>query len=117
MHLGLKIKVERIKQKLTQAELAEKINKTRALVSNIEQTGKAGFYTLQKICEVLGLDIDELTDPAYDPMHTYVNKESSDKIKNLEQEIEYLKRLTESQAEHIKALKENKEYISKRKSR
>ncbi|MFY8021945.1 MAG: helix-turn-helix domain-containing protein [Bacteroidia bacterium] len=117
MHLGLKIKVERIKQKLTQEELAEKINKTRPLVSSIEQTGKAGFYTLQKICTVLGLDMDELTDPAYDPLHSYSNKEANDKIKALEQEIEYLKKLADSQAELIKALRENKSYLQKRKSK
>ena len=117
MHLGLKIKVERIKQKLTQEQLAEKINKTRPLVSSIEQTGKAGFYTLQKICSVLGLDMDELTDPAYDPMHTYASKDALEKIKALEQEIEYLKKLADSQAEHIKALKENQAYLSRKKSK
>jgi transcriptional regulator with XRE-family HTH domain len=117
MHLGLKIKVERIKQKLTQEQLAEKINKTRPLVSSIEQTGKAGYYTLQKICQVLGLDIDELNDPAYDPQHSYQNTEQIDKIKSLEQEIEYLKRIIESQSDLINVMKENKQYAAKRNSK
>jgi transcriptional regulator with XRE-family HTH domain len=60
MHLGLRIKLVRISKGLKQEELAEKINKTRPLISNIEQTGKANHYTLKKICEVLDLDINDL---------------------------------------------------------
>jgi transcriptional regulator with XRE-family HTH domain len=40
MHTGKKIKLLRNIKNITQEELAEKINKTRALVSHIEKTGK-----------------------------------------------------------------------------
>jgi transcriptional regulator with XRE-family HTH domain len=56
MHKGLKIKLARISKGLTQEELAEKIDKTRPLVSSIEQSGQGNYYTLKKICEVLELD-------------------------------------------------------------
>ncbi len=109
MHLGLRIKVARISRKITQAELAEKINKTRPLISSIEQTGKVNFYTLKKICDVLGLDIDVLTQSTEDlGVFTYKggsDSVSKEKIKSLEQEVDYLKRLVESQADLIRTLK------------
>lgn len=109
MHLGLRIKVARISRKITQAELAERISKTRPLISSIEQTGKVNFYTLKKICDVLGLDIDVLTQSTEDlGVFTYkggTDSASKEKIKNLEQEVDYLKRLVESQTDLINALK------------
>lgn len=60
MHIGLRIKIARISKGLKQEELAERINKTRPLISSIEQTGKVSHYTLKKICEVLGVQIHEI---------------------------------------------------------
>jgi transcriptional regulator with XRE-family HTH domain len=79
MHLGLRIKVARISRKITQAELAERINKTRPLISSIEQTGKVNFYTLKKICDVLGLDIDVLTQSTED-LGVFTYKGGSDSV-------------------------------------
>lgn len=64
MHKGLKIKLARIGSGLTQEQLADKIDKTRPLVSNIEQTGQGNYYTIKKICEVLNIDIETLENEA-----------------------------------------------------
>jgi transcriptional regulator with XRE-family HTH domain len=102
MHIGVKIKIARITKNLTQEELAYKINKTRPLVSHIEQTGKANIYTLKKICSVLGLDIDELQNEVNEPKAAY----SKDEIKRLKEEISLLKELVSSQKEVIAELKQ-----------
>lgn len=60
MHLGRKIKLARMAKGYTQQELAERINRTRPLVSHIERTGKANHYTLRAICGVLGLEPDDI---------------------------------------------------------
>ena len=59
MHIGEKIKLLRRMKGFTQDELAEKINKTRALVSHIEQMGKVNHYTLQSVLKVLGISEDQ----------------------------------------------------------
>ncbi|HWY10316.1 MAG TPA: helix-turn-helix transcriptional regulator [Bacteroidia bacterium] len=101
MHIGTKIKIARITKGLTQEELASKINKTRPLVSHIEQTGKANIYTLKKICSVLSIDIDELHE-ANEPKIGY----NKDEIKRLKDEILLLRELVNSQKEIITELKE-----------
>ncbi|MBK7965004.1 MAG: helix-turn-helix transcriptional regulator [Bacteroidetes bacterium] len=45
---------------LTQEQLASKINKTRAMVSNIEQTGKVNHYTLLSILKALSITENDL---------------------------------------------------------
>lgn len=62
MHIGKKIKLLRNLRGYTQEGLAEKVNKTRALISHIEQTGKINFYTLQTILNVLNVSHQELED-------------------------------------------------------
>ncbi|MES2779163.1 MAG: helix-turn-helix domain-containing protein [Bacteroidota bacterium] len=109
MHLGLRIKIARISKGMTQEELAEKINKTRPLISSIEQTGKANYYTLKKICEVLGLELDEITNQVNDPQAPYglnKNTKQAEQLKQLEKELQQLQLLTQSQADLIAALKE-----------
>lgn len=64
MHLGLRIKVERVAKGMTQQQLADKINKTRPLISHIEQTGKVNHYTLLSICNALNVNIEELDSSA-----------------------------------------------------
>ena len=59
MYIGKKIKLLRTMRGLTQEELAKKINKTRALVSYSEQTGKINHYTLQAILKALGVSEEE----------------------------------------------------------
>lgn len=58
MHIGEQIKRARRMKNLTQQELADKIHKTRPLISSIEQTGKVNIYTLKQICEVLDINFD-----------------------------------------------------------
>ncbi len=45
---------------LTQEDLAKKINKTRSMVSFIEQTGKTNHYTLMAILKALNISESEI---------------------------------------------------------
>ena len=56
--IGLKTKEYRLKQNLTQEELAEKCNLSTVYISNIER-GKANisFHTLDKISKILNFNI------------------------------------------------------------
>jgi transcriptional regulator with XRE-family HTH domain len=117
MHLGLRIKLARISKGLRQDELAEKINKTRPLISNIEQTGKANHYTLKKICEVLDLDINELessvvAEPSKlnDGFQQKQLYNLTNKIKDIEEDNHNLRSLVSAQSELIK---KQKEFINK----
>ena len=65
MNLGKKIKMARQFRGLTQDQLAEKIGKTRPLISQIEVNGKVNAYTLQKICDELDLDIEQFNGDAF----------------------------------------------------
>jgi transcriptional regulator with XRE-family HTH domain len=108
MHKGLKIKLARISKGLTQEELAEKIDKTRPLVSSIEQSGQGNYYTLKKICEVLELDIETLENELNEPAKVYkgLNANNLQKENNrLEKELHLYQELCESQKENILSLK------------
>jgi transcriptional regulator with XRE-family HTH domain len=108
MHKGLKIKLARISKGLTQEELAEKIDKTRPLVSSIEQSGQGNYYTIKKICEVLDLDIETLENELNEPAKGYngLNANSLQKENNrLEKELQLYQELCESQKETILSLK------------
>lgn len=117
MHLGLRIKLARISKGLKQEELAEKINKTRPLISNIEQTGKANHYTLKKICEVLDLDINELESSVVaeptklnDGFQQQQLFSLTNRIKEIEEDNDNLRSLVSAQSELIK---KQKEFINK----
>lgn len=117
MHLGLRIKLARISKGLKQEELAEKINKTRPLISNIEQTGKANHYTLKKICEVLDLDINDLESSVVaeptklnDGFQQQQLFSLTNKIKDIEEDNHNLRSLVSAQSELIK---KQKEFINK----
>lgn len=103
MHIGVKIKIARITKGLTQEDLALKINKTRPLVSHVEQTGKVNSETLKKICAALGTNVSELqNNETSEPKNTY----SKEEIKRLKEEISLLKELVSSQKEIITELKQ-----------
>ena len=111
MHIGRKIKVARVSKGLTQQDLAEKINKTRPLISHIEQTGKISAYTLNKISAVLNIDFNDVEQVFTDNKGHYTyKKENADALKveneRLRKEIDILHELIESQKEVIKGLKE-----------
>lgn len=110
MHLGRKIKLARQAQGYTQQGLAEMINRTRPLVSHIERTGKANHYTLRSICEVLGLDAEELDNGlalVEEPVATQAGNENTFlkmEIRILRQEVLTLKELVASQKHLIQLL-------------
>jgi len=89
MHLGKKIRKARINKDITQEELAGKINKTRALVSHIEQTGKANHYTLGAIAKALGVTPEELE--SIDEKQISTNKKQKAELDSLHKQIENLK--------------------------
>lgn len=103
MHLGLKIKVARLSKGFSQKELAEKINKTRPLISYIEQTGHVNTYTLTAISEVLGISLDGIENIVNEPdSPSLTGKE----VQRMQEEIVLLKALVESQEQTITLLKE-----------
>ncbi len=98
MQAGKKIKVLRAIKGLTQDDLANKINKTRALVSHIEQTGKVNNYTLNAILKVLGMTPDEF--------EKFDAKETLKPYKFEKEEVEILKERVEHYQKENKALKD-----------
>lgn len=107
MHIGTKIKIARITKGYTQEQLADKINKTRPLVSHIEQTGKVNAYTLKKICQVLDVDQVALENELNEPPTHYARENSSAaEIRRLKEENATLKELVSMQKEVIQELRE-----------
>ncbi|UPT67949.1 MAG: helix-turn-helix domain-containing protein [Sphingobacteriales bacterium JAD_PAG50586_3] len=80
MDIGKKIKVARAEKGWTQQDLADKVNRTRSLIGNIEQSGKGNPETLQEIAAVLGID---LSDPS---------AKKSLRLKNCKKKMRLLKR-------------------------
>lgn len=117
MHTGKKIKLLRTIKNLTQEELAEKINKTRALVSHIEQTGKVNHYTLTFILKALNIsfaDFENFNDKEVLKGATvrFASNEElnvlKDKIEQYQKENSLLKDLVDSQKKIIEALEYKK---------
>lgn len=111
MHLGLRIKLARVAKGLTQQQLADKINKTRPLISHIEQTGMVNHYTLTSICNALDVNLEDFdssarlaTEPAESQEVLLLRNENQ----QLKQEILALKEVINSQKELIELLKEKR---------
>ncbi|HET6991358.1 MAG TPA: helix-turn-helix domain-containing protein [Bacteroidia bacterium] len=93
---------------LTQEQLADKIGKTRPLVSQIEVNGKVNAYTLQKICDVLELDIEQFDgETAFEMAGTFTKKKASQKkaTEDNSGELEALRELVKIQKEMIDVLR------------
>ncbi len=115
-HIGLKVKLARISKGLSQLELAQKIGKTRSLVSHVEQTGRVSLNTLIEISKALGIPTEELGvvgEKEGLSRSEYVINSLTQKLNELEVELklerekyELLHRLYESQLEVIGLLKE-----------
>ena len=88
MHIGLQIKLARIAKGLTQQELAERIFKTRPLVSHIEQKGEVNEKTLADIRKIL--DMPEPTNLLNEDGVAYGTNSTQQKF--LQQEVEHLLR-------------------------
>ena len=120
MHIGTKIKRIRQLKGYTQFDLAASINKTRALVSHIEQTGKINHYTLKAILDFFSIseeDLDSIGEgnPGLGEIknaYSLKDKDNIDKIQNeldkCQMEISVLKELIESQKKVIRLLEEKK---------
>lgn len=107
MHLGVKIKVLRLSKGLSQQELADKVNKTRPLISHIEQKGKVNAETLKLICKALGVSLSDLENLVNEP-EKINNADASalqKEIQQLRKENEVLLDLVESQKQVIALLK------------
>ena len=119
MQTGKKIKVLRAMRGLTQEELAEKINKTRALVSSIEQTGKVNHHTLIAILKALQISPEEFEvfdvrkpDKKSTKLYPTPNDEDisvlKERLENYQKENSLLKELVESQKKVITVLEKKK---------
>lgn len=101
MHAGKKIRIIRAIRNLSQSELAEKIGRTRALISHIEQTGKINYYTLKDILKVFKMSEDEFDN--YEPKEMFIQYSEEDlrnQIQALRQEIETVKKERDMLKEH-----------------
>ena len=107
MLTGKKIRLIRNILGLSQEELAEKIGRTRALVSHIEQTGKVNHHTFLAILKTFKLteaDFDRIDDKAIRQSLYRDPQELPNEIKRLEEKIsqinkdnKMLKELVETQ--------------------
>ncbi len=110
MNIGKKIKVLRAEKGVSQQQLAELINKTRALISHIEVTSKVNFYTLNEIAKALEVPVTYFTDEDYsdniakEMEASYSNL--SEKMEMLERENDLLNEIVKNQKEIINQLRE-----------
>jgi len=118
MHIGQKIRLIRKLQGLTQDELADKINKTRPLVSTIERTGQGHPYTISAMCSALKIKPAQLEAFNEKDIRDFIsgkmppNKKEMD---TLNREIELLRELLESKQEQIRMLQEELSVYKKKK--
>jgi transcriptional regulator with XRE-family HTH domain len=113
MHIGLKIKMVRIAKGISQQELGDLINRTRPLISHIEQTGQVNEKTLESLCKALKISEKELDNYVNEPKNSYKNQKQSttdifDEVQKLKDENKILKDLIQSQKEIIELLRGKK---------
>lgn len=116
MHIGTRIKLARITKGWKQEDLAEKIHKTRGLVSQIELTGKVNEQTLKDLEKALGIsltDIEDIKEPAelYQVKGSNIVTLLKERITSLENENAALKKLNSSQEEIIEMLRKNQKSV------
>ena len=118
MHTGKKIRLVRSILGLSQEDLSEKIGRTRALVSHIEQTGKVNHHTLMIILKSFKLseaDFERVDEKAIRQSLYRDPQELPNEIKRLEEKIsllnkdnKMLKELVETQKGMIELFKKGK---------
>ncbi len=104
MHIGQKIRLLRVSQRLTQQQLAEKIHKERPLISHIERTGKIHHQTLLDICKALKVSAEQLEFASDEPFAGYA-KGTPNELQLIKTENERLKTELKLKDEIIQALK------------
>lgn len=107
--IGRRIRIARAYLGMTQSELAEKINKTRPLVSHIESTGKVNAYTLQKICGVLNLELEDLMNEGEELYESKKSIYAKNELLQLKEKVLLLEELVQSQREIIETLRQELE--------
>lgn len=107
MKLGRKIKLARMAKGWSQEKLAEKIQKTRGLISHIENTGKANSYTLEKITRLLNIDVSTVRDDETENSSEFYLSEkiNTKQINDLKEKIKLLEELRDTQKELISIFK------------
>ena len=95
-HIGQRIRLARQSKGWTQEDLAERIFKTRPMISHIERTGSVTFETLEQIAKGLGMDLADLQNVSSDQILSPSALESHE-WKALVRENELLVELVENQ--------------------
>jgi transcriptional regulator with XRE-family HTH domain len=123
-HVGENIKTLRKLAGMNQAELADKIGKTRGLVSTIEKRGKVNYYTLKDIATALDTSVEFIEN--YEKGQVVIHKSLlSDKqdeyitlnISTLLREIELLKQVIEQQRKIIELMESEQSDSKTKRSR
>jgi transcriptional regulator with XRE-family HTH domain len=109
MNIGKKMKILRAEKGISQQQLADSINKTRALISHIEVTSKVNYYTLNEIAKSLNVSVDYFIDG----LHNEILNEGkidyaslSKRFNNVERENQLLNEIIINQKETISNQKE-----------
>lgn len=116
MDIGEKIRLLRVVKGWSQTELAEKINKTRPLISHIENTGKAHTTTLNLLLnafEISHKEFDEMTETSlkYNSQEVGLNakiERLTETVELLTRENEALRKLVELQESLLKGSSKRK---------
>jgi len=81
--IGERLKQARIDKKLTQEQLAEKIDISVAFLSRIERgTSLVNLKRLNQLCSILGVSEGEILNGVSQESHNYLNKEFSNLLKS-----------------------------------
>jgi len=116
MHTGEKVKLLRHLNGMNQEDIAQKIGRTRALISHIEQTGKVHHETLIQIIKLFGITEEEFRNFNGEDIKIGNRKDQQKAeseiselkvhVDRLKKENKILKELVESQKEIINLLKD-----------
>lgn len=104
-HIGQRIRLARQSKGWTQEDLAERINKTRPMISHIERTGSVTFDTLEQIARALGINLADLQNVSSEHILSSSTLDSPE-WKSLVRENELLVELVENQRVRILYLEE-----------
>jgi transcriptional regulator with XRE-family HTH domain len=120
MHLGEKVRILRAINQISQEELADKIGRTKALISQIENTGKGSYYTIEAIAKAFHMTVDQLKNfeskpqkilKEYEILSTTYEanvRELEKKIESLSNENQLLRQTLEAHRSLIKEMKGKK---------